>query len=159
MGIPDHLTCLLRSLYADQDATVRTRHGTTDWFKLVKESIKAVRCSPVCLTYMQSTSWGMLGWTEAQVGIKTARRNINNFRYTDNTTLRLSLSLMAGSKEELQRLLKVKEESEKAGLKLNIEKTKIMASHPITSWQIDGETMEINRDFIFLDSKITTDGD
>ena len=69
MGIPDHLTCLLRSLYADQDATVRTRNGTTDWFKLVKESIKAVRCSPVCLTYMQSTSWGMLGWTEAQVGI------------------------------------------------------------------------------------------
>ena len=96
---------------------------------------------------------------ESQAGIKTAGRNINNFRYTDNTTLRLSLSLMAGSKEELQRLLKVKEESEKAGLKLNIEKTKIMASHPITSWQIDGETMETVRDFIFLGSKITADDD
>ena len=88
---------------------------------------------------------------ESQAGIKTAGRNINNLRYADDTTL------MAESKEELK--MKVKEESEKAGLKLNIEKTKIMASHPITSWQIDGETMEINRDFIFWDSKITTDGD
>ena len=102
----------------------------------------------------------MLGWTEAQAGIKTAGRNINNFRYTDNTTLRLSLSLMAESKEELKRLLmKVKEGSEKAGLKLNIQKTKIMASGPITSWQIDGETVETVSDFIFSGSKITADGD
>ena len=103
---------------------------------------------------MQSTSWDTLGWKEAQAGIKIARRNINNLRYADDTTL------MAESGEELKSLLmKVKEESEKVGLKINIQKTKIMASGPITSWQIDGETMETVTDFIFLGSKITVDGD
>ena len=117
--------------------------------KLVKEDTKAIYCHPAYLTYMQRTSCQILD--EAQAGIKIARRNINNLRYTDDTTL------MAESEEELKSLLmKAKEESEKAGLKLNIQKMKIMASGLITSWQIDGETIEI---FIFLGSKITTDGD
>ena len=120
-----------------------------------KEYIKAVYCHPAYLTYMQSTSWEMLGWmNEEQAGIKISGRNINNLRYANDTTL------MAESKKDLKSLLmKVKEESEKAGLKLNIQKTKIMASGPITSWQIDGETMEMLRDFIFLGSKIAADGD
>ena len=114
-----------------------------------KEYIKAVYCHPAYLTYIQSTSWETL--EEVQVGIKIARRNINNLRYADDTTL------MAESEEELKGLLmKVKEESEKVGLKLNIQKTKIMAFSPITSWEIDGETVS---DFIFLGSKITADGD
>ena len=121
--------------------------------KLGKEYIKAVYCHPAYLTYMQSTSWNA-GLEEAQAGIKIARRNINNLRYADDTTL------MAESKEELKSLLmKVKEESEKVGLKLNIQKTKIMASGPITSWEIDGETVETVSDFIFGGSKITADGD
>ena len=118
-----------------------------------KEYIKAIYCHPAYLTYMQSTSWNA-GLGEAQAGIKSARRNTNNLRYADDTIL------MAESKEELKSLLmKVKEESEKVGLKLNIQKTKIMASSPITSWQIEGETMETVTNFIFLGSKITADGD
>ena len=117
-----------------------------------KEYVKAVYCHPACLTYMQSTSWKMLD--EAQAGIKIAGRNINNLRYADYTTL------MAESEEELKRLLmKVKEESEKVGLKLNIQETKIMASGPITSWEIYGETGETVSDFILGGSKITADGD
>ena len=120
-----------------------------------KEYIKAAYCYPAYLTYMQRTSYEMLGWmNEAQAGIKIARGNIKNLRYADDTTLR------AESEEELKSLLmKVKEESEKVGLKLNIQKTKIMAFHPIISWQIDGETMETVRDFILGGSKITVDGD
>ena len=134
-GIPDHLTCLLRNLYAGQEATVRAGQGTTDCSKSGKEYVKALYCYPAYLTYMQSTSCVMLGWDQA--GLKTAGRNINNLRYLDDTTL------TAESKEELKSLLmNVREESEKVSLKLNIQKTKIMASGPITSWQIDGETME-----------------
>ena len=153
MGIPDHLSCLLRNPYADQEAAVRTGQGTIDWFQSEKEYIKAVYCHPAYLTYMQSTSCKMLGWIEAQAGIKTAGRNINNLRYTDDTTL------MAESKELKSLLMKVKGKSDKAGLKLNIQKTKIIASGPITSWRIDGETMETVTDFIFLGSKITVAGD
>ena len=122
--------------------------------KWEKEYIKAVHCHPAYLTYMQSTSWVNAGLEEAQAGIKIAGRNINNLRYADDTTL------MAESEEEPKGLLmKVKEESEKAGLKLNIQKTKIMASGPFTSWQIDGRTVETVSDFIFGGSKITADGD
>ena len=137
MGIPNHLTCLLRNLHAGQ-MQVRTGHGTKDSSKLGNEYGKAVYYHPAYLTCMQSTSWKMpANLDQSQAGIKIAGRNINNLRYADDTTL------MAESEEELKSLfMKVKEESEKAGLKLNIEKTKIMASSPITSWQIDGETME-----------------
>ena len=125
MGIPDHLSCLLRNLYAGQEATVRTGHGTTDWFQIRKGVRQGCILSPAYLTYMQNTSWDWLD--EAQAGIKIARRNINNLRYTDDTIL------MAESEEKLKSLLmKVKEKSEKVGLKLNIQKTKIMASSPIT---------------------------
>ena len=125
MGLPDHLTCLLRNLYADQEATVRNGHGTTNWIQIGKEVRQACILSPAYLTYMQNTSWDWLD--EAQAGIKIARRNINNLRYTDDTIL------MAESEEKLKRLLmKVKDKNEKAGLKLNIKKTKIMASGPIT---------------------------
>ena len=121
--------------------------------KLGKEYVKAVYCHPAYLTQMQSTSCKNAVLDEAQTGIKIARRNINNLRYTNDTTL------MAESEEELKSLLmKVKEESEKVGLKLNIQKTKIMASGPIISWEIDGETVETVSDFIFLGSKITADG-
>ena len=134
MEIPDHLTCLLRNLYAGQEATVGTGHGTMDWFKIGKGVHQGYILLPAYLTYMQSTSCVMLGWDQA--GLKTAGRNINNLRYLDDTTL------TAESKEELKSLLmKVKEESEKVGLKLNIQETKIMASGPITSWQIDEETV------------------
>ena len=136
MGIPDFLTCILRNIYAGQKATVRTEHGTTDWFKIGKDCTKAVHFCCVYLTLMQNTSCEMARLDESQAGIKIAGRNINNFRYADDTTL------MVESEEELKRLLmKVKEESEKAGLKLNIKKIKIMASGTITSWQIDGETV------------------
>ena len=154
MGIPDHLTCLLRNLYADQEATGRTGHETTDWFQIGKEVCQGCILSP-CLfnLYAEYILWNA-GPDEAQAGIKIARRNINNLRYADDTTL------MTESEEELKSLLmKVKEESEKVGLKLNIQKTKIMAFGPITSWQIDGETMETERDFILGGSKITADGD
>ena len=156
IGIPDHLTCLLKNPYAGQEATVRTGHGTTDWFQIIgKEYFKAVSCQSPCLfnLYAEYTMQNA-GQNEAQAGIKIARRNINNLRYADDTTL------MAETKEVLKSLLiRVKEESEKAGLKLDIQKTKITASSPITSWQIDGETMETVTDFLFLGSKITADGD
>ena len=129
MGIPDHLTCLLRNLHASQEATVRTRHGTMDWFQIGKEYVNAVYCQLAHLTSMQTTSCGMMNVDEALDGIKIARRNISNFRYADDSIL------MAESEEELKSfLMKVKEESEKVGLKLNIQKTRIMASGPIPSW-------------------------
>ena len=144
MGIPDHLPHLLRNLYAGQEPTVRTWHGTTDWSQIGKGVPQGCILSP-CLfnVYAEYIMWNT-GLDEAQSKIKIARRNINNLRYTDDTTL------IAESKEELKSLLmKVKEESEKSGVKLNIQKSKIMASGPITSWQIDGETMETVTDFIF----------
>ena len=154
MVIPDHLTCLLRNLYADQQATVRTGHGTTDWFQIGKEVHQGCILSPCLFNLYAEYITRNAELDEAQAGIKTAGGNINNLRYANDTTL------MAQSKEELKSLLmKVKEESEKAGLKLNIQKTKIMASGPITLWPIDGEKTETVTDFIFLGSKITADGD
>ena len=154
MGIQDHLTCLLTNLYTGQEARVRTGHGTTDWFQIREGVSQDYILSPCLFNFYAEYIMRNTGLEEAQAGIKIARRNINNLRYADDTTL------MAESKEELKSLLmKVKEKSEKAGLKLNIQKTKIMASGPITSWQIDGETVEAVRDFIFLSSKITADGD
>ena len=150
MAIPDHLTCLLRNLYTGQEATVRTRHGTTDWFQIGKGVRQGCILSPRLFNLYSEYIMRNAG-LEAQAGIKIAGRNISNFRYADDTTL------MGESEEELKSLLmKVKEEGEKVGLKLNIQKTKIMASGPIISWQIDGETVA---DFIFLGSKITADGD
>ena len=152
--MPDHLTCLLRNLYACPEATVRTRHGTMDWFQIGKGVQQGYILSPS--SFNLYTEYIMLNvrLDKAQAGIKIVGRNINNLRHADDTTL------MAESKEELKSLLmKVKEESEKAGLKLNNHKTKIMASSSITSWQINGETMEMVTDFIFLGSKITVDGD
>ena len=134
MGIPDHLTCLLRNLHADQEAAIRTGHGTIDWFKIGKGVCQGCILSP-CLfnLYTEYILWNSR-LDEAQAGIKISRRNINNLRYAYDTTL------MAESEEELKNLLmKVKEESEKVGLKFNIQKTKITASGPITSWQIEGE--------------------
>ena len=151
MEIPDHLICLLRNLYAGQEATVRTGHGTTDWFQIEKGVRQGCILSPCLFNLYAGYTMQNATLDEAQARIKIARRNINNLRYADDTT-----TLMAESEEELKSLLKVKEESEKVGLKLNIQKTKIMASSPITSWEIDGETVS---DFIFLGSKITTDGD
>ena len=152
--MPDHLTCLLRNLYAGQEATVRTGHGTTDWFQIGKGVCQGCILLPCLLNFYAEYIMQNVRMDEAQAGIKFSRRNINNFRYADDTTL------MVESKEELKSLLmKVKEESEKAGLKLNIQRAKIMASSPITSWQIDGETMETVTYFIFLNSKITADGD
>ena len=137
-GNTDHLTCLLRNLYAGQEATDRTRHGTTDWFQIGKEVYQGCILSPCLFNLYAEYIMRNAGLEEAQAGIKIARRNINNLRYADDTTL------MAESEEELKSLLmKVKEESEKVGLQLNIQKTKIMASGPITSWQIDGETVKI----------------
>ena len=144
MGIPDHLTCLFRNLYAGQEATVRTGHGTTDWFQIGKGVPQGCILSPCLLNLYAEDIMRNAGLEEAQAGIKIAGRNINNLRYADDTTL------MEESEEELKSLLmKVKEESEKVGLKLNIPKTKIMASGPITSWEIDGETVETVSDFIF----------
>ena len=137
IGIPDHLTCLLRNLYTGQEATVRTGRGTTDWFQVGKGVCKGCMLSPCLFNFYAEYIMQNDGLDEAQGGIKIARRNINNLRYTDDTTLNEE------TKEGLKNLLmKVKEESENAGLKLIIQKTKIMASGPITSWQIDGETME-----------------
>ena len=128
MGIPDHLTCLLRNLYAGQEATVRTGHGTTDWFQTGKGVHQGCILSPCLFNLNAEYIMRNVGLDEAQAGIKIAGRNINNLRYADDTTL------MAESEEELKNhLMKLKEESEKAGLKLNIQKTKIMASGPITS--------------------------
>ena len=135
MGIPDHLTCLLINLYAGQEATVGTGHGTTDWFQIGKGVRQGCLLSPCLLNLYAEYLMRKAGLDEAQAGIKIARRNINNLKYADDTTL------MAESEELKSLLMKVKEESEKAGLKLTI------ASGPITSWQIDGETMETMRDF------------
>ena len=154
MGIPDHLTCLLRNLFAGQEATVRTGHEATDWFQIGKGIHQGCILSSCLFNFYAECIMRNAGLYEAQAGIKTARRNINNLVYADDTTL------MAESEEELNSLLmKMKEESEKVGLKLNIQKTKIMVSGPITSWQTDVKTMETVRDFIFLGSKITADGD
>ena len=154
MGIPDHLICLLRNLYAGQEATVRTGHGTTNWFQIGKEVRQGCILSPCLFNFYAEYIMRNAELEEAQAGIKIAERNINNLRYADDTTI------MAESEEELKGLLmKVKEESEKVGLKLNIQKTKIMVSGPITSWQIDGETVETVAAFIFGGSKITADGD
>ena len=142
MGIPDHLTCLLRNLYAGQEATVRTEHGPTDWFQIGKGLRRGCILSP-CLFHLHAEYiMQNAGLDEAQARIKIAQRNANNLRYADDTTF------MEESEEELKSfLMKVKEESEKAGLKLNIQKTKIMTSCLITSWQINGETMEIVTDY------------
>ena len=154
MEISDQLTCLLRNLYAGQEATVRTGHGPTDWFQIKKGVCQGCILSPCLFNLYAEYIMRNAGLEEAQAGIKIARRNINNLRYTDDTTF------MAESEEELKSLLmKVKEKSEKAGLKLNIQKMNFMASGPITSWQIDGETIETVTDFIFRASKITIDGD
>ena len=143
MEIPDDLTCLLRNLYVGQEATVRTGHGTTDWFKIRKGVCQGCILSPCLFNLYAEYIMRNARLDEAQAGIKMAGRNINNFRYADDTTL------MAESEEELKSLLmKVKEESEKVGLKLNIQKTKIMASSPINSWQIDGESIGTVTDFI-----------
>ena len=148
------MTCLLRNLCAGQEATVRTRHGTTDWFQIGKGVFQGCILSPWLFNFYAEYIMRNARLDEAQAGIKVARRNINNLRYADDTTL------MAESEEELKSLLmKVKEESEKVGLKLNIQKMKIMASGPITSWQIDAETVETVTDFILGCSKITADGD
>ena len=137
MGIPDHLTCLLRNLYAGQEATVKTGHGTTDWSQIGKEVYQGCILLPCLFNLHAEYIMRYAGLDEAQAGIKIAGRNINNLGYADETTF------MAESEEELKSLLmRVKEESEKVGLKLNIQKTKIKASGPITSWQIDGESME-----------------
>ena len=144
MGLPDHLTCLLRKLYEGQEVTVRTGHGTTDWFQIGKGVHQGCIWSSCIFNLYTEYIMRNAGLEEAQAGIKIAGRNINNLRYANDTTL------MAESEEELKSLLiKVKEESEKVGLKLNIQKTKIMASGSIISWQIDGETVETVADFIF----------
>ena len=156
MGIPDHLTCLSRNLYAGQEATVRTGHGTTDWFQIGKGEHQGCILSPCLFNLYAEYIMGNAGLEEAQAGIKIAGRNISKLGYADGT------SLMAESEEELKSLLmKTKEESEKVGIKLNIQKTKIMASSPITSisWEIDGETVETVAGFIFWGSKITSDGE
>ena len=148
MGIPEHLICLLRNVYVGQEATVRTGHGTTDLFQIGKGVRQGSILSPCLFNLYAEYIMRNARLDEAQAGIKSARRNINNFRYADDTTL------MAENKD-LKSLL-MKEESEKVGLKLNIQKTKIMASGPITSWQIDGEAVT---GFILGGSKITADGD
>ena len=154
MGIPDHLTCLLRNLYAGQEATVRTGHGTSDWFQIGEGVHQGCLLSPCLFNFCAEYIMRNAGLDEAQPGIMIAGRNISNLRYADDTTL------MTETEEELKSfLITVKEGSEKVDLKLNIQKTKIMASSPITSWQIDGETVETVSDFIFLGSKITADGD
>ena len=154
MGIPDHLTCLLRNLYAGQEATVRTGHGTTDWFQIGKRVCQGCILSPCLFNLYADYIMRNAGLDEAQAEIQIDGRNINNLRYADDTTV------MAESEELKSLLMKVKEESEKDDLKLNlklkIQKTKITASGPIASWQIDGETVA---DFTFLSSKITVDGD
>ena len=154
MGIPDHLTCLLRNLYAGQESTVRSRHGTTDWFQMGKGVHQSCILSPCLFNIYPEYIMQNARLDETQAGIKIARRNIINLRYADDTTL------MAENEEELKSLLmKLKEESEKVRLKLNIQKTKVMAPGPVTSWKIDGETVDTVTDFIFEESKVTADGD
>ncbi|XP_060991415.1 uncharacterized protein LOC133051060 [Dama dama] len=153
MGIPDHLTCLLGNLYAGQETTVRTGHGMTDWFQIGKGVCQGCILSPYSFNLYAEYIMRNPGLDEAQAGIKITGRSIINLSYADDTTL------MAESEELKSLLMKGNEESEKVGPKLNIQKTKIMASGPVTSWQTDGDTMETGRDFIFLGSKITADGD
>ena len=141
IGIPDHLTCLLRNLYAGQEATFRTGHGTTGWFQIGKGVAQGCILSPCLFNFYPEYIMKNAGLEEAQAGIKIAGRIINKLRYADDTTL------MAESEELKSLLMKVKEDSEKVGLKLNIQKTKIMASGPITSWETDGETVETVTDF------------
>ena len=142
MGKPDHLTCLLRNLYAGQEAMVRTGHGITDWFQIGKGVRQGYILSPCLFNLYAEYIMRKAGLEEAQIGIKIAGRNINNLRYADDITL------MAENEEELKNLLmKVKDESGKVGLKLNIKKTRIMTSGPITSWEIDGETVETVSDY------------
>ena len=148
MGVPDHLTCLLRNLYPGQEAIVRTGHGTTDWFQIGKGVHQGCVFSPRLFNLYAEYIMRNAGLEEAQAGIKIAERNINHLRYADDTTL------MAESEEKLKSpLMKVKEESEKVCLKLNIQKTKIMASGPITTWGIYGERVETVTDFILGGSK------
>ena len=154
MGIPDHLTCLLRNLYAGQETTVRSEHGTMYWFQIGKGLCQGCILSPCLFNLNAEYIKRNAGLGEAQAGIKIAGRNINNLRYADDTTL-----MTEGEEEQKSLLMKVKEESEKVGLQFNIQKNKIMTSSPITSWQIDGETMETVTDFIFLGSRITADSD
>ena len=150
MGIPNHLTCLLRNLYAGQKATVQTGHGTTDWFKIGKGVRQGCILSPCLVNLYAEYIVRNAGLEEAQAGIKIAGRNMNNLRYADESTL------LAEIEDKLKSLLmKVKKESENVGLKLSIQKTKIMSSGPITSWEIDGETVETVSDFIGGGSKIT----
>ena len=153
MGIPDHLICFLTNLYAGQEATVRTGHGTTDWFQIGKGVRQGWILPPCLFNFYAEYIMKNAGVEEVQAGIKISGRNIKNLRYADDTTL------MAESEEELKSLLISMKENEKADLKLNIQKTKIMASGPITSSRIDGETMKTMIDFIFLGLKITADGD
>ena len=154
MGIPDHFTFLLTNLYAGQEATVRSGPGTRDWFKTWKGVHQGCILSPCLFNSYSEYIMRNARLGDSQAGIKIARKNINNLRYADDTTV------MAEREEKVKTLsMKVKEENEKADLKLNIQKTKIMASCPTTSWQIDGETMETVTDFIFLGSRITADGD
>ena len=150
---PDHLTCLLRKPYAGQEATVRTGHGKMDWFKTGKRVHGGCILSLFLFNSYAEYLMRNARLAEAHARIKIARRSINNLRYADDN------NLMAESEELKSLLMKVKEDSEKAGLKLNIQKVKVTASSSITSWQIDGETMETVTDFIFLGSKITADGD
>ena len=150
MGIPDHLSCLLRNLNAGQEATVRTGHRAMDRLQIGKGVRQGCLLSPCLFNFYAECIMQNAWLDEAQAGINIAKRIINNLRYADDTTL------TAENEEELKSLLvKVKEESEKVGLKFNIQKTKITASGPITSWEIDGETVETMADFIFLGSKIT----
>ena len=151
MVISDHLTCLLKNLYGGQEAKDRTGHGTMNWFQIGKGIYQGYILSPCLFKLYAEYIMRNAELDEAQARIKIAEISINNLRYADDTTL------MAESEEELKSLLmRVKEESEKVGLKLNVQKTKIMASSPITLWQIDGEAMEtVMTDFIFLGSKIT----
>ena len=153
IGIPDYVTCLPRNLYAGKEATVRTGDGANDWFKTGKGLHQGCILSPCLSNLYAEYIMSNARLDEAQAGIKIAGRYINNLRYADDTTL------MAESKALEHLLMKVKEECEQAGLKLNIQKTEIMASSPITSWQIDGETMKRVMGFIFLGCKITADGD
>ena len=152
MGIPDHLTCLLRNLHAGQEATVRTGHGTTDWFQKGKGVRQGCILSPCLFNLYAEYIMRNSGLDEAQGGITIARRNINNLRYADDT------NLMAESEEELKKPLDETERGECRSWLKNTT-TKIMASSPITSWQIDGKTMETVSDFLFLGSEITADGD
>ena len=153
MGIPDHLTCLLRNLYAGQEATARNGHGTTDWFQIGKGVPQGYILSPCSFNLYTEYITRNIGLDEAQIGLRIVGRNVSKHRYADDTTL------MALNEEELKSLLmKLKKESEKVGLKLSIQKTKIMPSSPITSWQID-ETVETVTDYSGGNSNLTADGD